>query len=135
MERLGERNVTMAPSFSAETVARVGQAEEIELETRTNASAPARRTTTWIVADRANLYVRSVRGPRGKWYQRVQHNPTATLHAGGQTLVVRLAPVTDTAEIDRVSAAYRQKYAAYASSVEAMLAPVTLPTTMKVTPA
>jgi hypothetical protein len=124
----------MATSFSAETVARVGQAEEIELETRAAASAPTRRTTTWIVADRANLYVRSVRGPQGKWYQRVQHNPTATLHAGGQTLAVRLAPVTDTTEIDRVSAAYRQKYAADASSVQALLAPATLPTTMKITP-
>jgi hypothetical protein len=135
MERLCERNVTMATSFSAETVAHVGQAEEIELETRAAASAPTRRTIIWIVADRANLYVRSVRGPQGKWYQRVQHHPRATLHAGGQTLTVRLAPVTDTAEIDRISAAYRRKYAADASAVQAMLAPATLPTTMKVTPA
>jgi hypothetical protein len=125
----------MATSFSAETVARVGQAEEIELDTRADASAPTKRTTTWIVADRSNLYVRSVRGPEGKWYQRVQHNPTATLYAGGQTLTVRLAPVTDATEIDRVSTAYRQKYAADATSVQAMVAPVTLPTTLKVVPA
>ncbi len=71
----------MATSFSAETVARVGRAEEIELETRAAASAPTRRTIIWIVADRANLYVRSVRGPQGNWYQRVQHHPRATLHA------------------------------------------------------
>lgn len=125
----------MDTSFSAETVTRVGQAEVIELETRADASAPTRSTTTWIVADHSNLYVRSVRGPQGKWYQRVQHYPTVTLHASGQTLAVRLAPVTDTTEIDRVSTAYRQKYAADASSVQAMLAPATLPTTMKVVPA
>jgi hypothetical protein len=125
----------MAPSFSAETVAQLGQTEEIALETRAATSTPARRTTMWIVADGANLYVRSVRGPRGRWYQRIQHNPAATLHGGRQTLAVRLAPVTDTAEISRVSAAYRQKYAADAASVQAMLAPATLPTTMRVTPA
>jgi hypothetical protein len=124
----------MATSFAAETVARLGQAEEIELETRAAASAPTRRTTMWIVADGSNLYVRSVRGPQGKWYQRVQRNPAATLHGAGQTLAVRLAPVTDTAEIERVSAAYRRKYTADASSVRAMLAPATLPTTMRVMP-
>src|ERR671932_219618 len=96
-------------SFDAELLRRIGAAEEVEIETRRGAGSSL-RTTIWIVVADGQVYVRSVRGPGGKWYRRLRRDPEGALHVGGTRTPVRAMPVGDAAEIERVSEALRQKY-------------------------
>jgi hypothetical protein len=123
-----------AMSVEAELLRRVEAAEEVEIETRRR-TGESRRTITWIVADGGHIYVRSVRGPGGKWYQRLRAAPEGAIHLAGTRTPVRAIPVSDAAEIDRVSEALRRKYASHGSSLANMLLPETLPTTLRLEPA
>src|SRR5207249_11611429 len=108
--------------------------EEVEIET-SRETGTSRRTIIWIVVDDGRVYVRSVRGPGGKWYQRLRRDPAGALHVAGTRTPVRAVPVGDAAEIERVSAALRRKYARQRSSLASMLRPETLPTTLRLEPA
>jgi hypothetical protein len=120
--------------FDAELLRRLDAAEEVEIETRREAGA-ATRTIIWIVVDGGRVYVRSVRGPGGKWYQRLRRDPEGALHVAGTRKPVRAVPVSDAAEIERVSEALRRKYARYQGPLAGMLQPETLPTTLRLEPA
>ena len=120
--------------FDAETRNRLAQAQEIQLERqRSGAMVPGQRTTIWVVGVGDDLYIRSVRGPAGRWYQAITANPTATVHLDGQRIAVRAIPVTDDATIERVSEAYRRKYR-NDPSMPTMVCDDTLPTTLRVEP-
>jgi hypothetical protein len=121
-------------SFEAERLRRIDAAEEVQIETRL-ASGASRQTIIWIVVDGGRVYVRSVRGPNGKWYQRLSARPDGAIHVGGTKTPVRAVPVGDPGEIERVSEALRRKYASHGSSLANMLRPETLPTTLRLEPA
>jgi hypothetical protein len=121
-------------SFEVEFLRRIEATEEVEIETRRETGS-TRRTTIWIVADGGQVYVRSVRGPGGKWYQRLRADPQGAVHVAGTRTPVRAVPVSDASEIERVSEALRRKYARHGSSLASMLRPETLPTTMRLEPA
>jgi hypothetical protein len=97
--------------------------DEVNIET-------TRRTTIWIVRIGPDVYVRSVRGPAGKWFQAIRDGATATLHAGDRSWRVTgsLAPEA----IEPVSDAIRKKYLArWKGPTESMLVPNTLETTLR----
>jgi hypothetical protein len=123
-----------AMSFEAEVLRRVEAAEEVEIETRRR-TGESRRTVIWIVADGGRVYVRSVRGPGGKWYQRLRANPEGAIHLAGTRTPIRAVPVSASSEIERVSEALRRKYAGHGRSLDSMLRPETLPTTLRLEPA
>ena len=84
----------------------------------------------WIVRVGADAYVRSVRGPDGKWFQKLRDGATATLHAGDRSwrVTAELAPES----IEAVSDALRKKYfARWGGPTEAMLEPNVLETTLR----
>jgi hypothetical protein len=119
-----------AVSFEAELLRRIDATEEVQIETSL-ASGASRRTIIWIVVDGGRVYVRSVRGPDGKWFQRLRARPAGAVHVAGTRTPVRAVPVDDPAEVERVSEALRRKYASHGSSLANMLRPETLPTTMR----
>jgi hypothetical protein len=120
--------------FDADTRNRLAQAQEIQLERqRSGAMAPGQRTTIWIVVAGDDIYIRSVRGPAGRWYQAIKANSTATVHIDGQRIAVRALPVTDDATIERVSDEYRRKYC-NDPSMPTMVRDEILPTTLRVEP-
>ena len=121
-------------SDQTELLSQVESTDEVEIETR-RGTGEARRTIIWIVADGGRIYVRSVRGPGGKWYRRLRATPEGVLHVAGTRTPFRAVPVSDAAEIERVSAALRRKYAGHGSSLTNMLRPETLPTTLRLEPA
>lgn len=99
---------TLTPNhFAPEVRHRLAHAEVIQIERR---QSPGCRTTIWAVVADEDVYVRSVRGPEGRWYQDLTAYPLAALHLDGQRIAVRAVPVTDDATITRVSEAYRLKY-------------------------
>jgi hypothetical protein len=122
-------------SFDPETLQLLDETKEVRVETRRDEDAPAHRTTIWVVTVDGDVFVRSVRGERGRWYREVSANPSAALHVGDRRIPVRASPVTDEPTIGAVSDAYRSKYGRSSpGSTRAMVQPETLPTTLKLEP-
>ena len=126
----------MNGSFDSETLQLLNETKEVRIETRRDEEAPAHRTTIWVVTVDGDVFVRSVRGERGRWYREVSANPNAALQAGERRIPVRAVPVADELTVGVVSEAYRSKYGRTSpDSTRAMLQPETLPTTLKLEPA
>ena len=121
-------------SFAPETLASWAKTPEIEIETSRGGGAPVHRTTIWIVVDGDAAYVRSVRGPAGRWYRELVANPVGAVHAAGQRVAVRAEPATDAESVRRVSAALKSKYEKrWPGPTASMLLDATLPTTLRLT--
>ena len=126
----------MNGSFDPETLRLLNEIKEVWIETRRDEDAPEHRTIIWVVTVNGDVFVRSVRGEKGRWYWEVSANPSAALHAGDNRIPVRAVPVTDDPTVGAVSEAYRSKYGRTSpGSTRAMLQPETLPTTLKLEPA
>jgi hypothetical protein len=118
------------PAFDPETLQLLRSTAEVDIETARG------RRTIWIVVDGGNAYIRSVRGASGAWYRSVHRDPQARLHVDSRTLPIRVSPVSDAAEIQRVSSAIDEKYRSrWPGPTDAMLRSEVLPTTLRVDPA
>jgi hypothetical protein len=119
-------------SFEPETLASWAKTPEIKIETSRGAGAPVHRTTIWIVVDGDTAYVRSVRGPAGRWYRELVANPVGAIHAAGKRVAVRAEPATDADSVRRVSEALKLKYEKrWPGPTASMLLEPTLPTTLR----
>jgi hypothetical protein len=125
----------VSSSFDPAVLALLDKALEIEIETSRGDGAPVHRTTIWIVVDGPFAYVRSVRGPAGRWYRELSANPHGAVHADGQRVPVRAIPATDADTVTAVSAAFSRKYQSrWPGPTAAMLREETLPTTLRLEP-
>ncbi|HEU5287048.1 MAG TPA: DUF2255 family protein [Candidatus Limnocylindria bacterium] len=107
--------------------------KEIDVETRSEDGA-VHRVPIWVVVVDGEVYVRSVRGPRGRWYRELLARRSAVLHVGSRGVEVRPVKVTATETIDEVSAGFWRKYERSAS-LFSMLRLSTLHTTLRLEPA
>src|SRR5918995_7403856 len=101
---------TMNDTFDAETLRLLDETREVRIETRRNDHSPEHRTIIWVVVVEGEVYVRSVRGAKGRWYRELSSNPQGALHVGERRIPVRAAPATDETTVEAVSGAYRSKY-------------------------
>lgn len=116
-------------TLPAEVLAACATEMEVEIVTTRPDGSP-RRTIIWIVVEDGVAYVRSYRGPDGKWYQEALAHPEATLIVRGEAHPVRAVPATDPASVAGCSAGLARKYARDAS-LSAMLVADVLPTTLR----
>ncbi len=126
----------MNAHFDPEMLSLLDESQEVHIETRRAEDSPAHRTIVWVVVVDGEVFVRSVRGPKGRWYREISGNPTGALHAGDQRIPVRATPATDGPTTEAVSDAYRSKYERdWPGPTAAMVRLDTLPTTLKLSPA
>src|ERR1700704_3778305 len=85
-------------------------AEEVQIEPRSADGRSGQPVTIWVVVVDGDVYVRSYKGPQGRWYQSLLTRPDGVLHADGQEIPFRAVRVQDAQTIARVSEAYRHKY-------------------------
>ena len=121
-------------SFSGEDLAAIAAAEEIRIETQAP-GGEAHRTIIWVVVDDGEVFVRSVNAERGRWYREAKANPAVAIHLGNQRIPATAIAADDPDSIERVSAALRAKYPRWGASLDSMLVPETLPTTLRLEPA
>jgi hypothetical protein len=122
-------------NFDPETLGLWDDTAEVHIETTRGDQAPVHRTIIWIVVDDQDAYVRSVRGPTGRWYRELQANPHGAVHAGGGRVAVDAQPASDPATVARVSALLRAKYEErWPGPTAAMVREEVLPTTLRLTP-
>jgi hypothetical protein len=125
----------MSQAFEKHTLSAFDQTAEVDIETSRGPGAPVRRTTIWIVVDGDEAYVRSVRGPAGRWYRELVAHPEGAVHVDGTRVPVRVEPATDPATVARVSEALNHKYLSrWPGPTAAMLREDTLPTTLRLKP-
>jgi hypothetical protein len=120
-------------TFAESDLAALDAAEEIEVETQ-SADGVEHRTIVWPVVRDGTPYLRSYRGPSGRWYREALANPDVAVLVDGRRLPARAVPAADAASIEACSAALRAKYRGD-GSLDAMLAEDTLPTTLRLEPA
>lgn len=126
----------MNDPFDTETLNLLDKTNEVRIETRRDADSPAHRTIVWVVVVDGEVYVRSVRGTKGRWFREISSNPEGALHVGQRRIPVRAAPATDDSTVEAVSDAYRSKYEGYLPGpTAAMVRPEVLQTTLKLSPA
>jgi hypothetical protein len=125
----------MNDSFDNETLSLLDETMEVRIETRRDADSPEHRTIIWVVVIEGEVFVRSVRGQKGRWYREISSNPEGALHVRGNRIPVRAAHATDGPTVDAVSDAIRSKYEQDSPGpTAAMVRPDVLPTTLKLSP-
>ena len=126
----------MDDSFDTGTLNLLRETDEVYIETRSDADSPEHRTIIWVVVVGGEAFVRSVRGPKGRWYREISSNPEGALHVDDERIPVRATPAPEGTTVGAVSEAFRSKYGeAWPGPTAGMVRSEVLPTTLKLSPA
>ena len=117
--------------LSPEQLGRIDDTQMVEIETRSGERA--RRTIIWVVVEDGEVFVRSVRGRAGRWYQRAVADPNVALIVGAESYRFRAVLATDTESVERASNGFRRKYRP-GRSLDSMIDPGVLDTTLRLNP-
>lgn len=120
----------MATDFDAGTLNGLRDANEVVIRTEAH---PDSAVPIWIVVSGKEVFVRSVRGPKGRWYRDMAAGGAATVELDGRRIPVRASSATDSASVSRVSTEYERKYrgSPWAASI---VRDEVLPTTLRLQP-
>ena len=116
--------------FDANTLRELRDLQEVAIRTEKH---PETAVTIWVVVADDEVFLRSVRGNKGRWYKDLAAGGPATLAFAGRRLAVQALPVSDADAIARASREYLRKYqpSPYAQS---MVRDEVLPTTLRLEP-
>ena len=116
--------------FDADMVRELREAKEVRIRTEKH---PDSAVVIWVVVADDEVFVRSVRGGKGRWYRDLAAGGPAMLEFKRHRLAVQAIPESAAAAIERVSQEYLRKYrpSPYAP---AMVKPEVLPTTLRLDP-
>ncbi|HUG06147.1 MAG TPA: DUF2255 family protein [Candidatus Limnocylindria bacterium] len=123
----------MNASFPAAVLERFDAMKVVDIETR-SAKGTTHSVPIWIVVVDGVPYVRSVRGPQGRWYRELLASGEGAIVAGGERTAVKATHDRTRAAIDGTSDALRRKYDGSAASLASMLRPEVLDTTVRLEP-
>src|SRR5712691_3395059 len=94
-------------NFDADTLRDLRDLKEVRIRTGKH---PESAVVIWVVAADDDVFVRSFRGTKGRWYRDLAAGGPATLEFAGRRLRVQAIPANDPAAIERASRAYLDKY-------------------------
>jgi hypothetical protein len=114
-------------SFDADTLHELRHLQEVAIRTEKH---PKNAVVIWVAVADDEVFVRSVRGTKGRWYRDLAAGGPATLEFAGRRLAVQAIPASDAAAVGRASREYLRKYqpSPYA---QAMVRSEVLPTTLR----
>ena len=118
-------------ALSEEQLSLLDETKEVHVRTRSGDTES--ETIIWIVVVDDEVYIRSVKGEAGRWYQRALADPRVEILVDGEEIPFVARPVERTAEISAVSNALRGKYNP-GPSLDAMVSEDVLDTTLKLEP-
>ena len=91
--------------FDADTLRELRDVQEVAIRTEKH---PKSAVVIWVVAD-DEVFVRSVRDSKGRWYRDLAAGGSATLEFAGRQLEVQAIPADDAASIARASREFLRK--------------------------
>jgi hypothetical protein len=119
-------------SFPKEIVTLLDRTKEVDIETR-SPQGRVHSVTIWVVVDGDDVFIRAVRGKTSRWFRELLASGGA-LVANRRRIPVRAVLAADPQSIKRTSDGYRKKYRK-GSSLDSMLVPEVLDTTVRLEPA
>ena len=80
---------------------------------------PGSAIAIWVVVSSTDVFGRSVRGTKGRWYRDLANGGPAMLEFNGEQLAVQASPATDAGSVERASQEFLSKYRSspYAASI------------------
>jgi hypothetical protein len=120
-------------AFPAAVIKAFDETKIVEIETR-SPKGTKHSVPIWIVVADGVPYVRSVRGPQGRWYRELIARGEGAIVAGGKRTPVKANQDKTKAAIDGTSEALRRKYKTSGASLQSMLRPEVLSTTVRLEP-
>src|SRR6266481_7561328 len=94
-------------NFDADTLRALRDADEVAIRTGKH---PANAVTIWVVVADDEVFVRSVRGAKGRWYRDLAAGGPATLEFAGGRLAVQAFPASDPEAVAQASREFLRKY-------------------------
>ncbi len=116
--------------LDADTLRALRDTEEVTIRTDKH---PETAVVIWVVVADGEVFVRSARGAKGRWYRDLAAGGAATLEVAGHRLAVQATPATDQASIARASREYLSKYQS-SPYAQAVVRAEVLPTTLRLEP-
>jgi len=123
----------LSSEFAKDVLERFERQNVVDIQTR-SAKGTKHAVPIWIVVVEGVPYVRSVRGPRGRWYRELLARGEGAIFAGGTSVAVRATHDSTPTAIEAVSAALRRKYRRSGQSLASMLRADVLDTTVRLEP-
>jgi len=117
-------------SFAASQLAGLASCAEVTIRTAKHPDTPV---VIWIVVDDGDVFVRSVKGGKGRWFRDLDGGGEAILEWDGRRVPVTAIPATDAESAARASRQYLAKYRT-SPYAEPMTRADVLPTTLRVEP-
>jgi hypothetical protein len=111
----------------------IGAAKEIQVSPAHEDGSMEESVTIWVVRVGDELFVRSVRGAHGAWYQRAEDQHLGRIEVEGAPVDVEFQDVGEE-KAEEIDAAYREKYADESDSVDAITSPDSRATTLRLAP-
>ena len=117
-------------NFDADTLRTLREGQEVVIRTEKH---PKSAVVIWVVVADDEVFVRSWRGDKGRWYRDLAAGGPATLEFAGRRSAVQALPATDPGAIARASQEFLRKYQRSTHAQE-MVRPEILPTTLRLEP-
>jgi hypothetical protein len=117
-------------NFDADTLHELRDLQEVAIRTEEH---PETAVVIWVAVAGDEVFVRSVRGAKGRWYRDLAAGGPASLEFAGRRLAVQAIPASDPAAISRASREYLRKYR-LSPYAQAMVRSEVLPTTLRLEP-
>src|SRR5712672_3125492 len=92
--------------FDADTLRDLRALREVAIRTERH---PDSAVVIWVVVADDEVFVRSVRGGKGRWYRDLATGGSATLEFDGRRLTVQAFPTSDPISIARATREYMSK--------------------------
>ena len=117
-------------NFDADTLRALRDVREAAICTEQH---PKSAVIIWVVVADDEVFVRSWRGSKGRWYRDLAAGGPAMLEFAGRRLAVRAIPASDPASVARANGEYLRKYQPSSHARELVRSEV-LPTTLRLEP-
>ena len=123
-------------TWTADDLAQIGQADELEIAPERSDGRLRRPTTIWVVPHGEDLYVRAAYGPTAIWYQAARAHHRGNIRAGGVDRDVTFVEIpADDPINEQLDAGYREKYRDYGPTyVDLILTEQARAATLKLVP-
>jgi hypothetical protein len=119
--------------WTPDEVRAIGEIEEVSVAPLAGDGTPLQAVTMWAVTNGSEVFVRSVRGKKGRWFRRVTETGRAVFDAGDISREVTFAQVNEVKN-QTVTDAYNAKYAQYGPERQAMVEGDSVEATLQVVP-
>ena len=117
-------------NFDADTLREFRDLQEFVIRTEEH---PKSAVVIWVVVAGEEVFVRSWRGTKGRWFRDLAEGGPATLEFAGRRLAVQAIPANEPAAVARASREFLRKYQPSPHAQEMVRAEI-LPTTLRLEP-